>query len=178
MIDYETNGSTRMTRGANRPCPPMSMGSSCSPGASCRRPRSASGSRGAATTPTPIDAAVARLLEERAIDDRRTAEAIARTETSVRRRGKLRVRRRIESAGIAGDRPAARWTRCSRTSIRTRSSRRRSRNGCAGATTIAGDAEFRRLYRYLIGQGFEADRVVRALKAIIAPRAPKARSVK
>ena len=39
-----------------------------------------------------IDEAVARLRDERAIDDARVAEAIARTETSVRRRGKLRVR--------------------------------------------------------------------------------------
>ena len=47
-----------------------------------------------------IDEAVARLLEERAIDDNRVAEAIARSETSVRKRGKLRVKRKIESAGI------------------------------------------------------------------------------
>ena len=51
--------------------------------------------------PDAIDAAVARLLDERAIDDRRVADAIARTETGVRRRGKLRVLRKIESAGIA-----------------------------------------------------------------------------
>src|SRR5436190_24160980 len=49
---------------------------------------------------TEIDAAIARLLEERAIDDASVAEAIARTETSVRRRGKQRVRMQIERAGI------------------------------------------------------------------------------
>src|SRR5438132_6493539 len=49
-----------------------------------------------------IDAAVTRLREERALDDARVAEAIARTQTAVRRRGKLRVRREIESAGITG----------------------------------------------------------------------------
>ena len=48
-----------------------------------------------------IDEAVARLRDERAIDDVRVAEAIARTETSIRRRGKLRVRLQIERAGIA-----------------------------------------------------------------------------
>src|ERR1700704_5349689 len=48
-----------------------------------------------------IDAAVERLRQERAIDDARVAEAIAHTETTVRRRGKLRVRRQIEQAGIA-----------------------------------------------------------------------------
>src|SRR5437867_12855096 len=48
-----------------------------------------------------VDGAVARLREERAIDDARVAAAIARTETSLRRRGKLRVRMQIERAGIA-----------------------------------------------------------------------------
>ncbi len=51
--------------------------------------------------PEAIDAAVARLLEERAIDDARVAGAIARTETGIRKRGRLRVRRKIESAGIS-----------------------------------------------------------------------------
>src|SRR5436190_11517250 len=48
-----------------------------------------------------IDEAVVRLKAERAIDDARVAEAIARTETAVKRRGKLRVRRQIESAGVS-----------------------------------------------------------------------------
>src|SRR5262245_41318807 len=47
-----------------------------------------------------IDDAIAKLLGERAIDDTRVAEAIARSETSLRKRGKLRVKRKIESAGI------------------------------------------------------------------------------
>src|SRR5215216_725550 len=50
-----------------------------------------------------IDEAVARLREERALDDRRVAEAIARTETGIRKRGKLRVRMELERAGIAKD---------------------------------------------------------------------------
>src|SRR5437762_8501387 len=48
-----------------------------------------------------IDAVVERLKAERALDDLRTATAIARTELSVKRRGKLRVKRQIENAGIA-----------------------------------------------------------------------------
>ena len=47
-----------------------------------------------------IEVAIARLREERALDDARVAEAIARTETSIRRRGKLRVRMQIQRAGI------------------------------------------------------------------------------
>src|SRR5437588_1721185 len=53
-----------------------------------------------------IDEAVARLRDERAIDDARVADAIARTQSSVRGRGKLRVQRHIEMAGIA--KPTAR----------------------------------------------------------------------
>ena len=56
--------------------------------------------------PESIDAAVGRLKSERAIDDVRVAEAIARTETTIKRRGRLRVRRRIEHVGI--DPPTAR----------------------------------------------------------------------
>jgi regulatory protein len=112
-----------------------------------------------------IDAAVARLLEERAIDDERVAAAIARTETSIRRRGKLRVRRQIEHAGIAA--PTARraideaFGDIDGDALLQASLAKRLR----GRDTIAGDREFQRLYRYLVGQGFEADLVMRALKA-------------
>ena len=50
-----------------------------------------------------IDEAVARLLQERAINDQRVAEAMARTETGIRKRGKVRVRMQLERAGIAKD---------------------------------------------------------------------------
>src|ERR1700730_9502564 len=45
--------------------------------------------------PDAVDAAIERLRAERAIDDVRVAEAIAHAETTVHRRGKLRVRREI-----------------------------------------------------------------------------------
>ena len=50
-----------------------------------------------------IDDAVARLREERAIDDQRVAEAIARSEISLRQRGKIRVPMQSSAAGIAKD---------------------------------------------------------------------------
>ena len=117
-----------------------------------------------------IDEAVARLLEERAIDDTRVAGAIARTETSYRKRGKLRVKRKIESAGIASatakhavdevfgalDGDAL---------LESALARRLRHDG-----TIADDREFNRLYRYLVGQGFESDRVVSRLKKLKSSR--------
>src|SRR5438067_2483232 len=50
-----------------------------------------------------IESAVVRLREERALDDERVAAAIARTQTSIKRRGESRVRRQIEQAGIPSD---------------------------------------------------------------------------
>ena len=115
--------------------------------------------------PDSVDAAVARLRQEGAIDDARVAEAIVRTQSSIRGRGRLRVLREVESAGIA----AAIARRAVddvfdsldpdallEASLAKRLDEREP---------IADDAEFRRLYRYLIGQGFEADRVIAALKA-------------
>jgi len=115
--------------------------------------------------PDAVDAAVSRLREERALDDARVAEAIARTQTAVRRRGKLRVRREIENAGITG--ATARraldevFDGIDADAQLQASLAKRLR----GREAIADEAEFRRLYRYLIAQGFEADAVMKALNA-------------
>jgi regulatory protein len=112
-----------------------------------------------------IEAAVQRLKADRAIDDARVAAAIARTETSVRRRGKLRVRRQIENAGIA---PAlatealdAVFEELDDDTLLQAALGRRLR----GDRPIQDDREFQRLYRYLAGQGFESDRILKALHA-------------
>ena len=112
-----------------------------------------------------IDAAVARLKEERAIDDARVAEAIARTETTIKRRGKLRVARQIEHTGIA--KATARraidevFADLDADALLQAALAKRLR----GASSIRDDKEFQRLYRYLIAQGFEPDQVMRALTA-------------
>jgi regulatory protein len=115
--------------------------------------------------PHAIDDAIDRLRQERAIDDVRVAEAIARTETSIRRRGKLRVRMQIERAGISKD--AARravdevFSGIDDEALLDAALQKRLR----GRDRIADDREFQRLYRYLLGQGFESDRVLKALNA-------------
>jgi len=110
-----------------------------------------------------IDAAVARLRDERALDDARVAEAIARTETAVKRRGKLRVRMQIERAGIAKSlaKQAVEtvFDGIDDEALLEASLTQRLR----GRERIADDREFQRLYRYLVGQGFDGERVVRAL---------------
>lgn len=112
-----------------------------------------------------IDDAVARLREERAINDVRVAEAIARIETGIRKRGKVRVRMQLERAGIAKETAKQAiddvFEGIDDDALLEASLRKRLR----GRDTIADDREFQRLYRYLIGQGFESDRVMKALKA-------------
>ena len=112
-----------------------------------------------------IDAAVERLKNERAIDDARVAGAIARTETTLKRRGKLRVAQQIARAGIGS--AAARqaldetFETLDDEALLAAALARRLK----GDRQIADDREFRRLYRYLIAQGFESDRVIKALSA-------------
>jgi regulatory protein len=111
-----------------------------------------------------IDEALARLVEEGAIDDMRVAEAIARRETSVKRHGKTRVLLEIERVGIA--RAIARrvvdrtFESADENELLERSIARRLR----GRTTVADDREHQRLYRYLVAQGFDAERVRAALR--------------
>jgi regulatory protein len=117
-----------------------------------------------------IDEAVARLREERAINDQRVAEAIARMETGIRKRGKVRVRLQIERAGIAKETAKAAideiFGSIDDSALLESSLRKRLR----GRETIADDREFQRLFRYLLGQGFESDRVMQALRARRKPR--------
>jgi len=114
--------------------------------------------------PRAVDAAVTRLREERSIDDVRVAEAIARSQTSLRKRGKLRVRLQIERAGI--DAATARrvvdevFADLDADGLLDAALARRLRPG----DDIADDRAFNRLYRYLLGQGFEPDRVMALLR--------------
>ena len=113
---------------------------------------------------TAIDEAVARLRAERAIDDERVAEAIARTETSVRRRGKTRVLAQIERAGI-GRHVAQRAVDDAFESVDADAVIEAAIEKRLKGQTITDDRELARLYRYLLNQGFDADRILRALEA-------------
>ena len=116
-------------------------------------------------TEDAIAAAVARLREERAIDDRRVADAMARHESSAGRRSKRGAQRHIEEAGIAGS--IARgatddaYGELDGDALLEASIAKRLR----GRTKVADDREFQRVYRYLVAHGFEPDQVIRALRA-------------
>ena len=112
-----------------------------------------------------IDEAVSRLKEERAIDDSRVAEAIARSETSIRKRGRLRVKQKIQSAGIASSTAKQAidevFGNLDSDELLENALAKRLRHG----KTVGDEREFNRLYRYLMGQGFESDRVLKLLRS-------------
>jgi regulatory protein len=114
--------------------------------------------------PGSVDDAIARLTAERAIDDGRLAEAIARAEVH-RRHGRRKVLQRMEHAGL--ERSLARqavarvFAAVDEKALIEAALDRRLRDG----RSIEDDAELRRLYRFLVGQGFDGDLALRALKA-------------
>ena len=114
--------------------------------------------------PEDIDAAVQRLRNERALDDRRTALACARTEVRLKRRGRARVVRQIEALGIereiAREAVAEVFAELDEDELLRQAIDHRLSRGA----DIAEPAALRRLHRYLIGQGFDAGRAATYLR--------------
>ncbi len=71
--------------------------------ASCPRGRCDRASTSAGYSPAAIASAVQRLIDNRTIDDRRTAAALARTEARIRRHGPRRVMGKLLSIHIDRD---------------------------------------------------------------------------
>ena len=71
----------------------------------------------------------------------------------------------------ASHRPPRRSTRSTASSMPKRSSPQRSTSAFAAANGIADQKEFQRLYRYLLGQGFESDKVLALLRRRSKPSA-------
>jgi len=120
-----------------------------------------------------IEAAIERLKQDRSIDDERAARAMAHAETSLKKRGRLRVKQRLEAAGIA---PATIQRTIQDTfetldadALIASALQKRLR----GREQIADDREFQRLYRYLVSQGFEPDRVLALLRRHRGPMITK-----
>ena len=111
-----------------------------------------------------IDAAMTRLRRERAVDDRRTALACARTQVRIKHRGRARVVRQIEALGI--DRDIAReavaevFAELDENALLEQALDRRLRHGLS----LSEPAVFRRVHRYLLGQGFDPGRVTALLR--------------
>jgi regulatory protein len=118
---------------------------------------------------TAIDSAVVRLRAERAIDDDRVADAIARWQSTVKRRGRFRVVREIERAGIAAETARRAADRAFQAIDRTAEIEALLARRLGSRERATSPAELARLYRYLVGQGWDADEVTRALRS----RAPR-----
>ena len=111
-----------------------------------------------------IDAAMTRLRRERALDDRRTALACARTQVRLKHRGRARVIRHIEALGInrdiARDAVAEVFAELDEHALLEQALDRRLRHGLS----LSDPAVFRRVHRYLLGQGFDPGRVTTLLR--------------
>ena len=115
-------------------------------------------------TPEDIDLAIDRLRQDGSLDDARVAAAIARSQLSIKKRGARRVRREIEAAGITpalAERAVAEvYAEVDADALMAAAIDRR-----LGTRRLDDDREMARLYRYLVGQGFDADRAMAALRA-------------
>ena len=115
-------------------------------------------------TPEDIDDAVTRLRQDGSLDDARTAAAIARSQLSLKKRGARRVRREIEAAGISSalaDRAVAEvYADVDSDALMVAAIDRK-----LGTRRLDDDREMARLFRYLVGQGFDSERAMAALRA-------------
>jgi regulatory protein len=119
--------------------------------------------------PEAVDAAVARLRREGALDDRRTALACARTEAHLKRHGRLRALRQLEALGIARHTAKAAVAEAfadldEDLLIAQALERRLRRGGRASEIERPTPGAAQRLHRYLLAQGFDAARVTAAIR--------------
>jgi regulatory protein len=112
-----------------------------------------------------IDAAVARLKEDRTLNDRRVAVAIARMESAIKHRGRARVLQKIRQAGIDGDTAEAAvqeaFEEVDETALLDRALERRLRGKTPKELDDKGRA---RVIRGLVAQGFRLEAVLKKMK--------------
>ena len=114
-------------------------------------------------TSDDVDSAITRLRQDGSLDDARVAAAIARSQLSLKKRGARRVRREIEAAGISSalaDRAVAEvYADVDSDALMVAAIDRK-----LGTRRLDDDREMARLYRYLVGQGFDSERAMAALR--------------
>jgi regulatory protein len=109
-----------------------------------------------------IDAAIARLIHERVLDDRRAARAFARTEANIKHRGPLRIRRSLETMGV--DRDTAREATHEGFEERPVEEALEAALQRKARGPIADDKQAQRIVAYLVRQGFELSAAVAAVR--------------
>jgi SOS response regulatory protein OraA/RecX len=115
------------------------------------------------------DAAIAKLIETGALDDRRVARAFARTASKVKGRGRLRVTRELHAMGIsrdiASEAVAEVFGELDERAMIQRAIQKKLRGGRTPQTL----QERARLYQFLMRQGFTPAAVSAALRNVGAP---------
>ena len=114
--------------------------------------------------PDEIDRAIARLKEDRTLDDRRVARALARMESAIKHRGRARVIQKIRQAGIssaiAEEAVKEVFEDVDESDLLNRALERRLR----GKTPRELDEKARaRIVRGLMAQGFSLESILRRL---------------
>jgi regulatory protein len=113
-----------------------------------------------------VEAAIAHLLETKALDDERVARAYARTALNVKGRGRLRIQRELAEMGIARETAAEAVAEVfgdvDERSLIQRAIDKKMR----GRPRAATPADRARLYQHLMRQGFSPAAVMAALRKL------------
>ena len=113
-----------------------------------------------------IDAAITHLLETRGLDDKRLAQAHARTSVEIKGRGRLRVIRELQARGVdkevAAEAVADVFGEKDERSLVARALQKKLRTRSRPADA----AEQARLYQYLMRQGFTPAVAIEALRKL------------
>ena len=118
--------------------------------------------------PEETDAALTRLLETGAVDDRRVARAYARTAVSIKGRGRLRVTRELEVLGIARDVAAEAIAEVFGDLDEDALIEKAIRKKLRGGRKIATIRDRARLHAFLARQGFTSAAISAALRRVAA----------
>ena len=113
-----------------------------------------------------ISAAIDRLLETGALDDRRVARAHAATAAKVKGRGRLRVLRELQAMGIdrqdAAEAVGEVFGDLDERALVSKAIQKKLR----GRAKVKDTAERARLYQYLVRQGFSPALIADALRKL------------
>jgi regulatory protein len=111
-----------------------------------------------------IDRAIALLLENRALDDARVAAAYVRTALKIKGRGRLRIQRELQEMGIEKD-VAGQALAEAFGEIDERAMVRQAIQKKLRGKKITTQAEYARVFQFLMRQGFAPATVTAALRA-------------
>ncbi|HEX7087398.1 MAG TPA: RecX family transcriptional regulator [Vicinamibacterales bacterium] len=114
--------------------------------------------------PEAIDEAIAGLQADGLLDDRRAAEARARHETTIRRRGRHRVLRQLQAIGVDPETAERAVAGVFADVDEDRQIADAIARRLRGSPIPADPRDRARLARWLLAQGFDGDRIRRALE--------------